>query len=374
MREGQRPLRERERRALLRAAGVTRVARLTGLDRSGVEVASAIRPVGHVLQVTNGKGDRFEDAEAGALLEALELAAAESPRVDAFGTAEDLAARRGADAVLEPEGADGVAIAWREGRDLETFAPVLVPAHAVHCPPADRGLPGPALARWTSNGMGAHPDPDAALLHALLEAAERDRLARALPEGFTEGAIASRLLAPETLARAAPRTAARVAALAERGFRTHLLDVGTGPAGSRRGEAFALPVAAAVVVDPLDPAVPVAAGYACRLRRDDALSAALLEACQSRLTEIHGAREDVAEGGRDAALPLAELLASARATRPAAALPDVRAGSPRAGIATARAALAAAGIRRVVAVPLDAPGGLAVVKVIAPGLRLSELL
>jgi ribosomal protein S12 methylthiotransferase accessory factor len=349
---------------------VTRVARVTGLDRTGVEVATAIRPAGHVLQVSNGKGATFAAASAGAVLEALELHAAERTRVDGFGTAAALA--EAGNAVIRPErldgglpGADGLAIAWRAGRDLASGRPVLVPAHAVHCPPADAGLPGPAVVRWTSNGMGAHPDPDAALLHAVQEAAERDRLARALPEGFTPAAVAALLVAPRTLARAAPRTAARVVALERKGFRVFLLDVGPG---------FDLPVAAAVLVDPLDAAVPVAAGYACRLRRDDALEAALLEACQSRLTEIHGAREDVAEGGRDAALPLVALLGSARPRRSATALPDVHARSPRAGIRAAVAALARAGGHRVAAVRLDAPAGVHVVKVVAEGLLVSELL
>jgi len=66
-------------RARARALGVTRVARLTGLDRAGVEVACAVRPLGHVLQVCNGKGATFEQAAASALSEAAELAAAERP-------------------------------------------------------------------------------------------------------------------------------------------------------------------------------------------------------------------------------------------------------------------------------------------------------
>ena len=60
--------------------GVTRVARVTGLDRSGVEVACAVRPRGFVRQISNGKGRRWEDARASALSEAAELWAAERPR------------------------------------------------------------------------------------------------------------------------------------------------------------------------------------------------------------------------------------------------------------------------------------------------------
>src|SRR6059058_6093458 len=66
--------------AVQRALGVTRVARVTGLDRTGVEVACAVRPGGHVLQVSNGKGRTFEHAAATALSEAAELSACE--RVD----------------------------------------------------------------------------------------------------------------------------------------------------------------------------------------------------------------------------------------------------------------------------------------------------
>ena len=49
-------------RRLSRAIGVTRIARVTGLDRCGVEVACAVRPAGHVLQVSNGKGETFSQA------------------------------------------------------------------------------------------------------------------------------------------------------------------------------------------------------------------------------------------------------------------------------------------------------------------------
>ena len=62
---------------LAQAMGVTRVAQVTGLDRTGVEVACAVRPGGHVLQVCNGKGLTFEQACLGALFETAELWAAE---------------------------------------------------------------------------------------------------------------------------------------------------------------------------------------------------------------------------------------------------------------------------------------------------------
>jgi ribosomal protein S12 methylthiotransferase accessory factor len=382
-------LRDRRRGApgrLAAALGVTRVARLTGLDLTGVEVASAIRPRGHVLQASAGKGLAFEDAARGALMEAAELHAAESPVSGPWGSAADLASRLGADAVLSPRALDpggdpaweSVHLAWCPGTDLLSGRTVLVPAHAVHVPPAGRPSLGPALVRWTSNGMGAAPGRDAALLHALLEVLERDRLARALPDGFTEGEIGRRMIDPRTLPRAAPRAAALAASIEARGFAVHLFDLRGRPAtaasAATRSLDLSLPCAAALVVDPDLGAVPVAAGYACRLGRDAALLAALLEAAQSRATEIHGAREDVAFGDRRAAAALAGTCAGARARRDARRMPDVPARSARAGLALALARLRRAGVRRAVAVDLPAPRGVAVARVLVPGLLLSELL
>jgi ribosomal protein S12 methylthiotransferase accessory factor len=414
------PLRDGPR-ALARALGVTRIARLTGLDRTGVEVASAIRPGAHVLQVTNGKGETPTDAAAGALLEAAELFAAERAAVDAWGSAAELAGS-GADAVHPRDLADGggepewdhVRLAWRSGRDLATGAPVLVPGQLVHVPPPGGPLLGPALLRWTSNGMGAARDPSAALLHALLEAVERDRVARALPEGFTKGELARRLLDPARLASVAPRTAALAARIEAEGIRVFLLDVtdadpgpgrglglgpgpgprprpGPGPSrgrgrGPSRGRGprpgprpspgpgwLSLPCCAALLLDREGSAVPVAAGYACRLSRDGALRAALLEAAQSRATEIHGAREDVAAGDRGAAEALRGLLEGARAARDPSHLPEVRAASPSAGVRAVVARLRRAGLRPL-AVDLQGPPGVHVCRAVVPGLLLSELL
>src|SRR6059058_3495084 len=86
--------------AVQRALGVTGVARVTGLDRSGVEVACAVRPGGHVLQVSNGKGESWEVARASALSEAAELWAAERvPSPLRFGAARELGPQAWLDAV-----------------------------------------------------------------------------------------------------------------------------------------------------------------------------------------------------------------------------------------------------------------------------------
>ncbi|CAM3451760.1 YcaO-like family protein [Corallococcus soli] len=379
------------RTSLATALGVTRVARVTGLDRTGVEVACAVRPGGHVLQVCNGKGLTFEDAARGALLETAELWAAETVRPERlrWGTREEL--ERTGDPVwgVESLGSAGqvavprlagpaVRLAWCEARDARGDRPVWVPAQGVFCPPSGTVELGPVSVGWTTNGSGAHPDSERALLHALLEATERDQLSRALPEGWTEAGVVKRMVRPESLRDGAPRTAALCEALHARGFRVHLFDVTPAPRGHGGRGAVGLPVAAAVLVDAEEGPVPLTAGYACALERDEALLKALLEAAQSRLTDIHGAREDVEAADRDAALGFAQALAEVRPRHLAQAMPEVDSRSTRtvaARVRTVLTRLERAGFARVAALALDAPlPGLHVWKVVVPGMRVSELL
>lgn len=272
--------------SLAKAIGVTRLARLTGLDRCGIEVVGAVRPRGHVLQVSQGKGLDLESARASALGEALELAAAEAPDPFTlrFGPAP-------ADAAWD---ALGLSIAWVEGRVLGSRRRAWVPAEAVYCPPAGQAWFGPSITTWRSNGLGAHPTSRrAAEEHALLEVLERHGLDQTLPQGWTPNLARARLV----------RDDGDEFRLRERGFAPFLFDLT--PRGSR------VPLAGALLFDLESDVVPLTAGYACRRTFAEAAQAALLEAAQSRLTEIHGAREDVLTGVRESGAALLELLSRA---------------------------------------------------------------
>ncbi len=372
---------------LAQAMGVTRVARVTGLDRTGVEVAAAVRPGGHVLQVCNGKGLAYEHAAAGALLETAELWAAETvvsgrlrwgSRAELDGRPEpawSAQALGSAGVLVEPRlWGEGVRCAWREATELHSGRTVWVPAQGVYCPPSDAAELGPISVAWTSNGSGAHPEEARALLHALLEATERDQLARALPEGWTEEAVQRRMLRPVALQRAAPRAAALARTLRERGFEVYFFDV---TPSVRTPGSVGVPVGAAVLVDREEGPVPLTAGYACALGRDDALVRALLEAAQSRLTDIHGAREDVAPADREMARAFAAVCAEAKPRRLGSDMPDFSkdAGAPERGVRRVLKQMRAAGFTQVAAVSLEAPvPGLHVKRVVVPGMRISELL
>lgn len=277
-------------KGLAREFGVTRLARLTGLDRCGVEVVGAVRPRGHVLQVSQGKGLTLAAAQWSALSEAIELAAAENPDVSSFtfGTG--------------PEGSpwdvDGLCVAWVPGVRLSDRKPCVVPAQSVYCPPAGKCWMGPSITTWRSNGLGAHPTSRAAAEeHAVLELVERDALARVLPEGWT----------PHEALRRLVKAPAGALTLRERAFGCFLFDLT--PAGGT------LQVAGSLLFDLEGGPVPLTAGYACRRSWDEAAEAAWLEAAQSRLTEIHGAREDVLLGEREDG---AELLRALQGVTPGA--------------------------------------------------------
>ena len=59
-------------------AGVTRLADVTRLDRLGLPVWQAVRPMSRAVSVHQGKGATDADAKVGALLEGVESHAAET--------------------------------------------------------------------------------------------------------------------------------------------------------------------------------------------------------------------------------------------------------------------------------------------------------
>jgi ribosomal protein S12 methylthiotransferase accessory factor len=259
--------------------GVTRLARLTGLDRLGIEVVAAVRPSGHILQVTQGKGFTLASAQRSALGEAMELYAAEHPDERQFewhrGTPHD-AVEEGFEARC----------AWVWGQQLVSKKRGLVLAERIYCPKATGPALGPTLGLWSSNGLGAHPTSEAAACqHALCELIERDTLARVLPQGF-EGSRLKRRLRPHT---------ERMRALQVSGISLFLFDL------SLHLNEF---VTGVLIFDEEDATVPLTAGYACRPTFEASAEAAFLEAAQSRLTEIHGAREDVVHSAREPGLAL----------------------------------------------------------------------
>ncbi len=341
---------------VMEAVGVSRLAFITGLDRMGVEVACAIRPGGHVLQVSNGKGLSQRDAAYSAVLEAAELYVSENPSATVWGTSAQVEERTRTSTLVEQHSAG----AWVEGTELISGTAVMVPAGEVFCPPADGPLLGPPGRRWTSNGLGAGTGRERALLHAVQEVLERNQLALALPEGWTEQFVAEAGIGERYLQRQAPRVHALVLQLRVAGFDPYLFQIRSPDHDP------GIPVAAALLFDREQGPVPMAAGYACRLEPEAALAAALLEAAQSRLTDIHGAREDLDSMDRADVAALSQMCRAHPGRSPS--------WNPVPPKQLLRR-LKSHGLHTLVSVELESPmPGLFIRKVVSPQLVVSELL
>jgi YcaO-like protein with predicted kinase domain len=266
--------------------GITRVAMLTGLDVLGIPVAAAVRPNSRSIAVHQGKGVTIDAAKASAIMEAVECFHAENIILPLQRAS--FAGMSGAGDVADPAKlprcggriyADE-SVLWVAGRDLLSGRTLWVPYELVSVD-FTVPLPTPAgLFQATTNGLAAGNDCYEAMLHALYEVVERDAVAlwRALPEpsqdasaldlGEIDGAFGRRLLTSFTRA----------------GVSLRIWDV-TSDIG--------LPTFVCLAASPDEPgAVEPELGSGCHCDRDIALTRALTEAAQARLTRISGARDD----------------------------------------------------------------------------------
>lgn len=360
---------------LTKAMGITRVGMLTGLDRIGLPVAMAVRPNGRALAVAQGKGVTSAAAKVSAIMEAAEAFHAEA----VTGPLRRAAFRELSDAV-DPLKLPRAAFAdasdpaaarflWIAGTDLGSGCERWVPYELIH---ADYTVPAAEPARFqaTTSGLAAGNVEVEAQLHALYEAIERDAIAC-----WREGG------GPGSAGRALDLAATgddEIAALLDR-ITAAEIDVAAWDVTSDIGIAtvIALLLPKGTGAD----AVEAELGSGCHLDPDVALSRALTEAAQTRLTRISGARDDFeprsygSEVRRRRRVEAREWLALARRRPvPWAAFRDGLRRHPSedldADLGTVLAGLNAAGFDEVVWVDLARPDiGLPVGRIVVPGLE-----
>ncbi len=255
--------------AELRArCAITRIGDITRLDRIGIPTFCAIVPTsGAGLTVFNGKGATKEAARASAVFEAVERVTAASPW---------LQSRTRALAGVE----------CIEGHDLLNGRSVHVPLDSVHLRrPKDPSFPVP-----TSNGLASGNTLTEATYHALCELIERhswslyqmrcERLPRMLGgRGAHDIAFAPELRIPSGNADL-DRLAERVTA---QGLRLRILYL-------YEPHLPAVMLSSIVEEGSVPPMSHI--GLGCSLSPAHAAIRAITEAAQSRLTDIHGARDD----------------------------------------------------------------------------------
>jgi thioglycine synthase len=261
------------------AAGITRVADITNLDRIGIPVFSCIRPTAEsgAITVYNGKGATIEESRISAIMEGIERYSSElHDRRTHFATYQEMFARGRVldpkDLILPKEADLDRAIAWVEGYDITNDEEVIVPAQAVFHPlPPHTGQ----LFRTSTNGLASGNTLEEAVFHALSEVIERD--AWSLVE-------ASRNTGPSVVKIEDPICRAMQKKFADAQVEVLVRDI-TSDIG--------IPTMAAVADDALlrDPML-LTIGIGTHTSARIAVMRALTEVAQSRLTQIHGARED----------------------------------------------------------------------------------
>ncbi|PWW03563.1 ribosomal protein S12 methylthiotransferase accessory factor [Hoeflea marina] len=347
--------------------GVTRLSRLTGLDRIGIPVWNAVAPNSRSIVINQGKGITDLDAKVSAAMEALERAVACAPQVTAVtATPAELAACGKRALCLpsliaagQPDIDPDEAIDWIEGVDLFAGGGVFVPLGAATL---DRSIRGNRF--WqTSDGLASGNHFEEAALHGLLERIERDadvlwrmasfgtRMTKCVtPRSFNDPVLDDLLDRIE------------LAGLAVRAFDV-TSDIGV--------PCFVVLLAPSDILALRTPRfVDVTSGQGCHPSATRAMIRAVTEAAQSRLTYISGARDDVFPETFARPLPQ-ELQDCFRADpRPAPDRSGPLSGDPKTLLDQVLLDLERAGIDTVVAVRLSAESlPFAVVKVFAPDLE-----
>ena len=262
--------------AKLPAAGITRVADITNLDRIGIPVFSSIRPMADrgAISVYNGKGATPTEAKVSAMMEGLERYSAElrdrELRIDCYSHLDRALDPR---ELILPQGAEPDAmIPWIFGWDIMNDEEILVPANAVFHP-----LPSEfkSLFRTNTTGLASGNVIEEAIFHGLAEVIERD--AWALVE-------ATRRTGPLICDVEDEQAKGLLDKFAAAEVDVYLRDI-TSDIG--------IPTCAAAADDVRlrDPTL-LTTGMGTHTSAVVAVLRALTEVAQSRLTQIHGARED----------------------------------------------------------------------------------
>ncbi|MEL6217264.1 MAG: YcaO-like family protein [Pseudomonadota bacterium] len=355
---------------LLPVFGISRLANITGLDRVGVPVYTAVRPNGRSLSVFQGKGLTRDAARVSAAMEAYETWCAETMTgpLHLASIEEMRFAHPIADVsrlpLADPAGPDpDLPFLWIEGREMRNGAPRWLPFEMVH---ANYALPEPAHSgafSATTNGLASGNTPEEAQLHALMEVIERD--ATTLWK-LSPGAWGSDT-AVDPASVTDPACASVLGRFAEAGIETAIWDI--------RSD-LGIPAFYCLITDPSGETGAAELGAGAHMAPEVALLRALTEAAQARCTYIAGAREDILDEdyGDDAVAErraMAEgLVRGLKPTRSFADIESRETATLASDIAATLERLETCGMAEAIAVDLSRKGlPFAVQRVVVPGLE-----
>lgn len=268
--------------------GITRVADITGLDEIGIPTVMVTRPNSRSLSVSQGKGIDLAAAKVSGIMEALEQFHAENLGLPLLlGSRADLTGwgRRLADTAALPGSQQKLGehdrILWVEGELRASGGRIWVPHALVHFDLRLPLPPGSAFFALGSNGLASGNHELEATLHGAYELIERDALA--LFYGDERGQW-QRRLELESVTDSTCRELLR--AYERAGIEVAVWEITSD---------IRVPAFLAMIRDrEANPFRPVGAahGAGCHGDPNVALTRALTEAAQSRLTRIAGSRDD----------------------------------------------------------------------------------
>ncbi len=277
---------------LTKKAGISRVADITGLDRIGIPVFSTIRPSAETgaISIYNGKGLTPAQARISAIMEGIERYSAEvhgdvlvrELMEDMLSGGNALDPRELILPIYTKMRLKDMPVAWVKGREIGSEKEIMVPASAVYHPYGSAAdLP---LFRSNTNGLASGNTLNEAILHGLCEVIERDAWS------LTE--VKRKVISDISIDEEGGLLRETLDRFTSKGVEVHLKNL-TSDIG--------MPVIAAAADDvQLQDAGLLTLGIGAHPSPKVAALKALTEVAQSRLTQIHGAREDavMADGNR----------------------------------------------------------------------------
>lgn len=265
--------------------GISRVTQITRMDRLGLPVFTSVRPRSLTLRVNAGKGVTEIDAKVGALMEALEFAIAEPDathwQMKCLSVREIIAGFPAGMQLVDFIPLAGVKASLDD--QVPTVAcetigngqAIWLPAQLVFMPFFPKN--GPNLFGTSTNGLASGNSIDEATLHGMLEILERDAISMNRPQDRSEWVDPASF--PEPFL----------------GLSQQWLQTGVELMVRHVPNEFGLPCFHAILHESESSNVNISAGYGLHLDADIALSRAICEAAQSRLSHIHGGRDDITD-------------------------------------------------------------------------------
>lgn len=269
----------------LKIAGISRITEITHLDRIGIPVFSAIRPLAAegAVSIYAGKGATVNQAKASAIMEAFERYSAEKQESDEdklfVGTMNSLEGD-----VVNPisliipnrlqSNPIVTRLEWMEAINMKTGDNVWVPANAVFHPYITRSAS--QIFKANTNGLASGNVLEEAILQALCEVIERDSWS--IFEAFKNKVNLDLSTCEDSI------IIDFLTKFEDAGIEISLLDL-TSDVG------VCTIAAVADDVKLKDPAL-LTMGIGTHLNPNIAIIRALSEVAQSRATQIHGTRED----------------------------------------------------------------------------------